>query len=1212
MTTLEPAFAGRRHFMISSLRRIIFQRRHANRGSFLEWAPLLPVLLTGALVVGAGTARQIYFGSTTPSQSSPIALSDDGHFLVNANPDEDSITIFNAESDKLYKVAEINVGREPVSVAADRGTRKVYVANSGDGTVSIVDLSSRKMVGSIPVGVEPSAVALSPNGGRLYVANSASNNLMVVNTANNQIVATIDLSPYGTAPRAIGITNDGDSDDTDETVFVALFFAQLRTGKTSAEEGQDDQREGRVVAISAASNTPIPAPNPIALEPLANTGFNSNGRLAPATGAVPNVASTNPQTFTTPTGAFPNQLTAIAIHPFLPTAYVLSTGASPNGPLRFNSMNQGMVSVYDKLTRHEITAAQTGSDFRRQAPLNLNQGINLDTGLVPRLFLTNPVAMAWRPDGNDAWVVIQNSDIVIRLTVDNAGIPTIGAPLAAGAGAIIRVDLDSVKKNEIPGKAPRGIVIDRNGQRAYVSNFVSRSVTSIDISNPTAPAIADTARSTALPRKNSADATALLGAELFYTGRGPDGRMSQESWGGCIVCHPGGRTDNVTWMFEAGPRQTVPLDGTFDKNNPHNQRPLNWSAVRDENQDFELNTRGVFGGRGLIDDDRLFLAVGGTAGGAPNDAAILEQFQQFTGAVTTTNDLSAGRKLPSLIGALLTLDVPRLYNLFEAANDEGLAAETAADKAEEDDDNDRDNRSGRRANPSFLARRDFAIATLADDRIFIIGGRTGAGQGSLVTGSGTVLEFNPRTNKLIRKNAEGFTPRHSFGAAAVLTAQGTRIYAIGGYANTDAGAAPVSIVEEYDPSTDTWRAVAPLLTPVAQFGIAVAGGVNTADPLQLIHVVSGNTGSEIAASVDNPNPVQRFQADPLGAGAWVSFNPGLTLRRNLGAAGVLRIVSSRVFAIGGQDAAGNVLSTVEEYVAQTGTRVATPHTSLPAPRARFGIGSTLSSNQIYVMGGIDGAGADQPTILELSVANNGTVPGPAGTPSGQWVLRGNLTVARRGLQVSSPPGITNFLPVQSTGRDKRQDAINVFVSRIRSSRAPVSAGDSLAVAGRQLFGQVGLVTAGVSCASCHGGPKWTRATLDYTPPPSPEVNLGLGDQRVIGAELRQTIAQGPNVLNNVGTFAAAGRQNEIRVNAADPGAAIAPLGANGFNIPSLLSVHETAPYFYSGLAQTLEDVLNGSQDNSGGVRQHFVANPSSRQALVAFLKSIDSKTPVFP
>src|SRR5206468_6118251 len=101
----------------------------------------------------------------------------------------------------------------------------------------------------------------------------------------------------------------------------------------------------------------------------------------------------------------------------------------------------------------------------------------------------------------------------------------------------------------------------------------------------------------------------------------------------------------------------------------------------------------------------------------------------------------------------------------------------------------------------------------------------------------------------------------------------------------------------------------------------------------------------------------------------------------------------------------------------------------------------------------------------------------------------------------------------------------------------------------------------------------------------------------------------PGVLVNVNTFqpnAAGGRTNEIRANAADPGQAIAPLGANGFNIPSLLSVHETAPYFYSGLAQTLAEVLDGSQDGNGGTRHHFVTDATQRGQLVTFLRSIDS------
>ena len=1124
---------------------------------------------------GGGAGRQPGLPST---QSSSIALSETGSFLVNVNPDVGTLSVFQPTS--LTKLAEVAVGGDPQSVVIHESTPAAYVANARDGTVSVVVLPAGP-VSTFTVGREPMALALSPNGTRLYVANSASNTVSVVDTSTNTEVAAVDLSGLGTAPRAVSVTNDGDADDTDETVYVALFFAQLRAGKSAVDEGQDDQREGRVAAISAATNTLLGAPNPIVLGPMAVTGFNSNGTLAPGIGLTPAIASTNPQTFTTPTGAFPNQLAAIGLQPTSGRAYVVSTGASPNGPLRFNHMVQGLVSVFDTATRAEVTAAQTAASVRQEAPFNLNRGINFDTVSVPRLFQSNPVALAWRPDGSDAWVVVQNSDLVVRLTTDANGTPTVGLPLAAGGtNELVRVDLQDVAGGEIPGKAPRGIVINAAGTRMWVHNFISRSVTAIDITTPTAPTILDTAQATAPPAPGSPEETAQLGAELFHTGRGPQERMSSESWGGCITCHPNGRSDNVTWMFDAGPRQTIPLDGMFSKTNPGDQRILNWSAVRDENHDFELNTRGVFGGRGLIDDDRLFFAIGGASGATPTESALIEQFQQATGVIGTTNDLAAGATLPDL--AALT------------------------------------------------ARRDFGVATLPDARVLIVGGRSGAGQGSLVGASDAVLEFDPRSNTLTPLSAVGFTLRHSLGAAAVRTSAGVRIYAIGGYASTSSAELPTDTVEEYDPFTDTWSTVAPLPLGVAEFGIAVAGGINTADPRQLVHVSSGNAGSEAAPALAGAAfDVQRFQADPVGAGVWSNFAVvGLTPRRNHGIATSLRGVAARLFVVGGQDGTGTVVDTVEEYTnATVPAAVLTPHTSLPAPRARFGIGSSLSTNQIYVVGGVDGAGADQTTILEYTIATNGPVAGPPGTPSGSWVTRGNLSVARRGVGLSTPPPVTNFLPVQSAGRDARQDAIATWIAAaVRASRAPVLASDPQAIAGRTLFGTMDLVTPGFSCATCHGGDKWTRSIVDYQAPPSPDLAVGLGDEQVIGAELRTTATQPntagpaappvfPGVLLNVGTFLAnapGGRTNEIRFNGADVSQAIAPLGANGFNIPSLLSVHESAPYFYSGLAQTLEEVLDGSQDSNGGTRHHFVTDPADRAALVAFLRLIDDTTPLFP
>ncbi len=1119
---------------------------------------------TSTLVNGFTYVTNVVAALGGPRQSSPIGLTGDDRFLLNCDSENNSVSIFDVTTATITKLADVPVGRDPSSIAVMPDGRRAYVANSRDNSVSVIDIPSRTVLKTFAVGTEPQALCLTPNGARLYVANAGSNNVHVIDTTSDAVAAVVSVDNVGRSPQAIAITNDGDPDDFDEIVWVGMFYGELRAGQTSLDEGEDDQREGRLAGMTVAGNVAFP----FALAPMANTGFNANGQLAPAPGQVPSVASTNPQAFTTPTGAYVNQLAAIALRPGTSRGFVVSTGASPNGPLRFNHMVQGLVSGFNSSSGAENTAAQTDPTVRRTLPLNLNQGVNLSTTPAPRLFHSNPVAMAWRPNGTDAWVVIQNSNLVVRLTDDGTA-PTIGAPLVAGPSQIVRVDLESVAVGQIAGKAPRGIVVNRSGTRAYVSNFVSRSVTSLDITNATSPTIEFTIQAGALPGAGTVAATSLRGAELFFAGRGPQDRMSSESWGGCITCHPRGLADGVTWMFDAGPRQTIPLDGMFAAGNPADQRLLNWSAVRDENHDFELNTRGVFGGRGLIDDDRLPLAIGGASGATPTESALIEQFQQFTGALTATNGLVTGTPaLPTLAG--------------------------------------------------LTPRRDFAVATLGDDRVFIFGGRSGAGQGSLVPAGDAVLELNPRTNTLVRRNATGFTVRHSIGAAAVKTSGGPRIYVVGGYTDTLAATNASAIVEEYNPATDTWRTVASLPGGVAQFGIAAAGGVNTAEPLQLIHVVSGNSGSEAApASLLGAN-VQRFQADPAGPGTWSTFLvAGLTARRGHGAVAVQRGVSSRVFVFGGLDGAGTVLDTVDEYLAQAVTLVATVHTSMPGPRAFFGATAVGSTNQIYAMGGIDGAGADQTSVFEYTPANNGPVAGPTGTPSGTWVTRANLSVARSRLACSTPPPVTNLLPFRNTGRNADQDSIAVWIQQaVRPLRGNWPASDPAAVRGRALFGQVGFVVAGFSCATCHGGPKWTRSRVDYAFPPSPADNIGQGNENVIGAEVRKTATQPgtfPGVLINVGTFTlGGGRTNEVRFNAADVSQAVAPLGANGFNIPSLLSVSQTAPYYYNGLAQTLDQVLDGSQDGNGGVRHHFVTNAQDRSDLIRFLRTIDDTTPIFP
>ncbi|MFO0983887.1 MAG: hypothetical protein U1E76_19550 [Planctomycetota bacterium] len=1105
-----------------------------------------------------------------PRFSSAAGLSGDDKTLVVVNSDSDTISIFDASTDTPVKLGEVGVGSDPRGVAVMPDGSKVYVANANGGKVAVVSLGNRAVLTKIKVGSEPRALVLTPNGSRLFVANELSDSVSVIDTKTDKVITTIDIpADSGSHPRALAVTNDGDADDLDEKVFVAMFLAVPRAGKTGFDEGQDDSREGRLVAISTATNQ---LAGKVVLAPLGDSGFKSNGSVldfvgtSNGAGGVDAPDPKNPEDVSFATGCFPNQLADIAIHPRNGLAYVVSTAAAPNGPVKFNVNAQGLVSVFDTRNRKEVVSGNTGSTVFQKAPLNLDQGLKNDTATTPVIFLTNPVAMAWRPDGSEAWIAVQTGNLLVRLTVDDQGIPTINAPQASGGASIVRIDLEQPGKGKLAGKAPRAIVINRAGTRGYVYNFVSRSVSVIDLD---ARKVVGTVQSSPLPAAGTNEAAVQLGAELFFGGRGPNDRMSSEAWGTCTVCHPDGLADGVTWMFDGGPRQTIPLDGMFNRTNTHDQRVLNWSAVRDENQDFELNTRGVFGGRGLIEDDRPLFAIGGASGATPADSSAIVQYHQFLNKSGTTNVLAGDAALPQILSA----------------------------------------------------RRDFALATLPDGRIFIIGGRSGAGNGTLVGAQDAVLEFDPFANEVRRKSSTGFTLRHSLGAAAVQTATGLRIYAMGGYDSTN-DVKPNTKVEEYNPSNDTWTTETSMPLPLAQFGVVAVNAINKAEADATIHVLGGNTFTDANPTVSGA--VLRFLPDATGAGVWSTLAVTITPRRNLGAAAIVRGAATHVFGIGGRDGTGAALATVEEYKVVDATVLVTPITQLSSGLHSFGIGT--SSNRIYLAGGQDGNGADLGSVLEFNPAANptGGQAGDPGEPSGVVTTKAPLPVAVRSLQLSTPPAVANFLPVASSERDARQDAINEWIkAKVRSFFAPNRGAD--VSAGRNLFGTEGLTgIANTSCATCHGGPKWTRSIVDYKAPPSPD--LVHGDQEINGAELTKTATQpgdsaATGVLIDVGTFVAydpvakTGRVNETRPDPADVGRRIAALGAKGFNIPSLLSVAGTAPYFHNGMAATLLDVLDGTLDGQGASQLrsvHFVSDAADRAALVEFLKSIDETTPAFP
>ena len=576
------------------------------------------------------------------SRSSSIALTGDDNRAVVVNRQKSSVSVIrvrNADgTDDSQLLAEIPTGKEPRFVAISPDDSRAYVTNAFDGTMSVIDLTANTPVAvgaAINIGIEPRGIAITPNGNYAFIAEHTVGEVAVVRLPNYDVVANVHV---GGNPYAIAISNDGDKSDTDERVYVTQLFGEVID--PTRPDGFDDAKQGVVSSfkvseaiVNAGAGATVTR---LLLEPMAS-GFSADRRnFCPltrdaleragtvkyfnsgplgdnGTGAAqlakqtfcPDVASANID----PVGpigrvaqkVYPNMLFGALLRgPFL---YVPNVGAQPEPPVIFNNNVQALVGVLSPVINVETPFSVNLNTYVPKETTPVSPTTSLD-----KLFLNDIVAMDADRRGKDFLIVSRGGNFVIRTTI--------GADFR-----LTTLDANNVARRFQTGNLPSGVVMARTGKRAYVNNELNTSMSALNLDDNTV--IARDIESSAPPAPGSQAHRNLVGKLAFFTALGiPDkldntgdgqfdvalrdinplanrGKASNNAWSSCASCHDDGHADNVTWIFETGPRQTIPLEGTFARNNLNDQRILNWSAVRGSNTDFNNNARGIQGGTGF-------------------------------------------------------------------------------------------------------------------------------------------------------------------------------------------------------------------------------------------------------------------------------------------------------------------------------------------------------------------------------------------------------------------------------------------------------------------------------------------------------------------------------------------------------------------------------------------------------------------------------------
>ena len=162
----------------------------------------------------------------------------------------------------------------------------------------------------------------------------------------------------GRNPTAIAITNNGDANDADETVFVTEIFAELDPDFDDpfglGGETRDLGKRGVVQAFLAGNANPLITP--IYLAPIADSGFNaSRSNFCPSTHPAhilqqvfcprPDLPATDDANVNNPQGVHPNQLLSALVRGN--RLYLPNIGSQPEPPETATTNVQALVHIVD-------------------------------------------------------------------------------------------------------------------------------------------------------------------------------------------------------------------------------------------------------------------------------------------------------------------------------------------------------------------------------------------------------------------------------------------------------------------------------------------------------------------------------------------------------------------------------------------------------------------------------------------------------------------------------------------------------------------------------------------------------------------------------------------------------------------------------------------------------------------------------------------------
>ena len=287
--------------------------------------------------------------ATTAVGSSPsgVAVSsapNDPRMYV-ANTGSGTVSVINTatgqriDANPSITSMDIAVGSSPSVLAVSADGKRLYVANTGSGTVSVINTDTYKRIDANPsiasmdiaVGSSPSALAVSADGKRLYVANRGSNTVSVIDTATYKV---IDTNPTASGTNSISV---GSSPSALALNGTQLYVANRGSNTVSVIDTTTYSVTNTITVGSQPSSVALGADNRLY---VVNTGSGTVSVINTANNLRIDADPASPTSMDIRVGSSPS-----------------SVVFSPNGALAYVANGGDTISVIDTKTYNVVSTA---------------------------------------------------------------------------------------------------------------------------------------------------------------------------------------------------------------------------------------------------------------------------------------------------------------------------------------------------------------------------------------------------------------------------------------------------------------------------------------------------------------------------------------------------------------------------------------------------------------------------------------------------------------------------------------------------------------------------------------------------------------------------------------------------------------------------------------------------------------------------------------